>query len=167
MKLIKRHVFLLFFVFLSFTSAHKFYVSITQIDFIQDQKAVQITARIFTDDLEKLLRERYEENITLNVLDDEAQIDMYITKYIKQKIQLKINGEMREFTFLGKEYENDIMYCYFEILNVNSIDEFEIKNQLLFDVFKEQENIIKTKINGQHKSFILTRQNDNRTFLYQ
>ena len=113
------------------------------------------------------MRERYEENITLNVLDDEAQIDMYITKYVKQKIQLKINGEMREFTFIVKEYENDIMYCYFEILNVNSIDEFEIKNQLLFDVFKEQENIIKTKINGQHKSFILTRQNDNRAFLYQ
>lgn len=166
MKPIKRYTFLLFFVFLSFTNAHKFYVSITQIDFIKDQEAVQITMRIFVDDFEKLLRKRYDESITLNVTDNEENIDTYISKYLNSKLEIKINDDIQYFKYLGKEYDNDIVYCYLEIENISKIDAIEIKNQLLFDEFEEQENIIKTKINGQHKSFILTAQKDHRRFSY-
>ena len=45
--------------------AHKYYVSVTQLEYVEDQKSVQIINRVFIDDLERLFRERYDESITL------------------------------------------------------------------------------------------------------
>ena len=44
----------LFFVFTSLTLAHKFYVSVTNINYSEKTDALQITSRIFVDDLEAL-----------------------------------------------------------------------------------------------------------------
>ncbi|NOY48104.1 MAG: peptidase E [Chlorobi bacterium] len=145
----------------AFTTAHKFYVSVTQVEYIKEKQSVQIIARVFIDDFEELLRKRYDENITLDVSKDESTIDTYIKKYLFAKIQIEINGDFKKLKFLGKEYEDDIMYCYLEITDVEFINSFRITNQLLFDVFEEQQNIVKTNINSKRKSFMLTPNNDS------
>ncbi len=145
---------------LSFTVAHKYYVSVTQIEYVESKESVQIIMRIFIDDFETLLRKRYDESITLNVSKNEEKIDDYINKYLTNKVEIKIDNKPTNFKFLGKEYENDIVYCYLEINNVTDINDFEIINNLFFDVFSEQQNIIKTKIKNKHKSHLLTAQNN-------
>lgn len=145
---------------MSFTTMHKFYVSVTQFDYIEDRGELQITSRIFIDDLEKLLRERYDESITLAGDDEPDTVDDQIGKYLSQKITVSINGEQKTFEFLGKEYEDDIAICYMEISGITSIETLEIGNSVLFEIFEEQQNIIKTKINSKRKSFILIKEND-------
>lgn len=142
----------------SFTAMHKFYVSVTQIEYVKEKESVEIVMRIFIEDLEKLLRERYDKNITLNESNTEKQIDSYIEKYIAKKVLIKINNNLLDFKFLGKEYEDDIVFCYLEIGNISEITDFEISNNLFFDAFKEQQNIIKTNINSEKESFVLTSQ---------
>jgi len=44
----------------AFTTAHKFYVSVTNIEHSKADKALQITTRIFIDDFQRVLEERYE-----------------------------------------------------------------------------------------------------------
>ena len=44
----------------AFTTAHKFYLSVTSIKYSEKDDALQITSRIFIDDFEKLLKERYD-----------------------------------------------------------------------------------------------------------
>jgi Domain of unknown function (DUF6702) len=160
MKLIKLLFFALLIPLFAFTTAHKFYVSVTQVEYVKEKQSVQIITRVFIDDFEELLRKRYDENITLNVSKDESTIDAYIQKYLITKIQIEINGNYKELTFLGKEYEDDIVYCYLEITDVENIESFKITNQLLFDLFEEQQNIVKTNINSKSKSFMLTPNND-------
>jgi Domain of unknown function (DUF6702) len=161
MKLIKLLFFAILIPLFAFTTVHKFYVSVTQVEYVKEKQSVQIIARVFIDDFEELLRKRYDENITLNVSKDESAIDTYIKKYLFAKIQIEINGDFKKLKFLGKEYEDDIMYCYLEITDIERIDSFKITNQLLFDVFEEQQNIVKTKINSKSKSFMLTPNNDS------
>jgi len=161
MKSIKILFFALLIPLFAFTTVHKFYVSVTQVEYVKEKQSVQIITRIFIDDFEELLRKRYDENITLNVSKDESVIDTYIKKYLFAKIQIEINGDYKKLKFLGKEYEDDIMYCYLEIADVEFINSFRITNQLLFDVFEEQQNIVKTKINSKSKSFMLTPNNDS------
>ena len=69
-----------------FSSLHKYYVSVTKIDYIKETQAIQITSRIFIDDFEKLLRGRYDEAVVLNSGKSEDQIDIYIEKYLKLKL---------------------------------------------------------------------------------
>ena len=62
----KKQLLLLFAVlFLSSFSAHKFYVSVTQIDYVPSKKRVEITSRIFIDDLEKGLTKKYNKKVKL------------------------------------------------------------------------------------------------------
>ncbi len=145
---------------LAFTAVHKYYVSVTQIDYVEERGELQITSRLFIDDLEKLLRERYDEGITLAGENETKKVDIYLEKYLKQKIGIKINGEPKTLNFLGKEYEDDIAICYLEVSGIKSIESIEISNRVFFDIFEEQKNIIRMKINSKRKSFILIPEND-------
>ena len=140
----------------AFSVMHKFYVSVTQINYIEDKKSVQITSRVFVDDMENALRGHYDEAITLAGEDEPKIVNKYLDNYLEEKLLITINGNKAEVNFLGKEYDGDIMRCYLEIENVNSIKTFEVSNQVLFELFEDQQNIVKTKIYSTQKSEILT-----------
>ncbi|RNC85164.1 MAG: peptidase E [Winogradskyella sp.] len=151
---------LLFILFISTKKAHEYYVSVTKIEYVKQEKALQIISQIFIDDFEKVLRERYDENITLNNGNESEMIETYMSKYLKFKLDIKVNTADVTFNFLGKEYKDDIVYCYLEIENIDAIKTIEIKNEVLFDIYPEQQNILRTKINGKDKSFILIPENN-------
>lgn len=142
------------------TTLHKYYVSVTKVEYIKAQKSIQIISQIFIDDFEKLIRERYDESITLDAENDSEKVDEYIERYLNSKLKFTINTQDVTFNFIGKEYNDDIMYCYLEIENVSDIKTIEIKNEVLFDIFEEQQNIVRTDINGKKKSFLLIPQNN-------
>ncbi|WP_242202339.1 DUF6702 family protein [Aestuariivivens insulae] len=145
--------------FFAFTVVHKFYVSVTQINYIEDKQSVQITSRIFIDDMENVLRDRYDESLTLAGKDEPKTVDDFIEKYLKEKFLIKINGENVQAHFLGKEYDADIMRCYLEVESVKSIKAFEVSNQVLLDFYEDQQNIIKTNIYSKQKSAVLSKKN--------
>ena len=155
MNLTKLLLLILVFPLCAFTAMHKYYISVTQIDYLQEKQSVQITSRIFIDDFENLLKERYDERVTLEDKDESSTIDVYIDKYLNEKIKIKINGKDTNMIFIGKEYDADIIKCYLEIQSIKKIESFEISNQVLFDLFDEQQNIVKTKIYSKQKSFLL------------
>ncbi|KJD35813.1 peptidase E [Tamlana sedimentorum] len=140
----------------AFTGLHKYYLSVTQIDYVKTQESLQITTRIFVDDLEQALRRNFNDTITLTGLNQPEESDIYIKKYVKQKFTLNINNQPTNFSFIGKEYDGDIVRCYLEVENVKTIKTIEISNAILFDIYKEQQNIVKTKINGKQKSKVLS-----------
>ncbi len=155
MKTIKIFLLIACIPLLAFTSFHKYYISVTQVDYIQKQLSVQITTRIFIDDFEKVLRERYNQDIVLAGKEETKDANKYIEKYLEDKIKVKINNQEMTLNFIGKEYDTDIVLGYLEIPNVKQINSIEITNEVLFDLFDEQQNMIKTKINSKEKSFLL------------
>lgn len=142
------------------TTLHKFYVSVTEIEYVKEKQTVQIVTRLFVDDLELVLRNRYDEHLKMAKSGDSKEVNAYLLRYLKDKLQIKINGNLVNYDFVGKEYDTDIVYCYLEIKNVETIKSFEIINTLLFDGFEDQQNIVKTNINSKTDSFILLPQND-------
>lgn len=154
-------VFLLILVLplIAFTTMHKYYVSVTQINYIKEKQSVQITSRLFIDDFENVLKQNYDEDIVLVDEDNPEMIDDYMDKYLKTRLKLNVNNEVVTFNFIGKEYEGDIVKCYLEVENVKTITSFQVTNRVLFDLQKDQQNIVKTKINSVNKSVILTSDN--------
>ncbi|MCX7547939.1 peptidase E [Xanthomarina sp. F1114] len=146
--------------FLAFTAIHKYYVSVTQIEYVKDQESVQIITRIFIDDFEDILQLRYDEDLLLGPQSETKKANFYIERYMKTKMRISINGQEEALKFIGKKYDNDIIICYLEIEDIKEINTFEIENHVLFDLFPEQQNIIRTKINTKNKSFILIKEND-------
>lgn len=134
---------------------HKFYVSVTQIEYVTEQQSLQIISRIFIDDLESLLQERYDTAIVLGEKEETPKVNTYLEKYINQKLKIKIDNKEVVFNFLGKEYEDDLIICYLEIVNIKTLKSIEVSNEVLMDLFEGQQNIIHIKKGKSRKSLIL------------
>jgi uncharacterized protein YuzE len=70
---------------------------------------------------------------------------------------VEVNGENASYNFIGKKYDTDVMVCYIEVPNVDLAEttSIQIENEILTDLFDEQQNIVHFKIDGKKKSFVL------------
>ena len=139
---------------------HKYYISLTKIDFVEKEKSVQITMRFFIDDIEKTLEGRYKIELELATEEENKNANIYLEKYIASKFEIIIDQKVKSFKFLGKEYENDIVFFYLEITNIEMIKQISVQNRMLFEEFPDQQNFVKTNINKSKKTFILRKEND-------
>ncbi|RDY58101.1 DUF6702 family protein [Flagellimonas nanhaiensis] len=149
-------------ILMSFATAHKFYVSVTNMVYSEKDSAFQITSRIFIDDLDDVLKERYGIEAELATPGEASIADAYIEKYFNAKFSIELNGETAKYSFLGKRYDNDVVVCYLELPNVNlsEVKTIAVQNEILTDMFEEQQNIVHFKWKDQKKSFVLIRENN-------
>lgn len=123
---------------------HPFHVSVTNVYHKADKNVVQMEIRIFLDDLEKALR-GYSGDEKLNVTEGNPKyISRVLNAYLQEKISLVVDGKTLQMSFVGNEPElsTNVMWCYYEIQEVNSLSEFKVRNTVLFEEFDDQENII-------------------------
>lgn len=128
----------------------------------EKDSAFQITSRIFIDDLEEVLEERYGIQAKL-ATDEESKItDEYIKKYFNTKFAITLDNKNVNYSFLGKQYDNDVVICYLELTDVDlaAVKSITVQNEILTDLFEEQQNIVHVKWKGQKKSFVLIRENN-------
>ena len=147
---------LILIVLLSSFAWHKFYVSVTQIDYVPNKKRIEITHRIFIDDLEKALEKKYKKKVYLTSTKELSEAETLIKNYIKENIKISINKKPQEIVYLAREVEGDVLIFYTKIAISKKINTFEIFNSLLIDVYKEQQNIVHVNINGNKNSFLFT-----------
>ena len=165
MKLKKSFLLLLVIPLLSFT-AHKYYLSLTQIKFKEEAKSVQIIINVFMDDIETALNKDYNIDLQLTTKKELTDNDVYFEKYLKSKLKFKIDNAVKDFSYIGKEYEGDLVYLYLEIENISKVSTIEITNKILMKHFPEQQNLIKSKVDKQHKSVLLTKDHFKETLTY-
>jgi hypothetical protein len=155
-KTIKNTFFIsLLFVLTSF-GYHKFYISIYQIEYSKEKKMVQITSRIFIDDMNKALENKYGKKTNLCDKNETKQDVDLMNKYITENFSIKINGKPKPYTFISKESENNVIIGYYKITSISSIKSIEVQNTVLMDLYSDQQNIIQSKIEGKKESLLLT-----------
>jgi len=157
---------LLFALFSAFTF-HKFYVGVFQIDYFKEKKAVQITARLFIDDLEKALYKKHNKHFYLTTKDEISDANTYIDGYLSEKLKIKINNKVQTLQFLSKEQENNIVICYLKINFKENMKELDIYNTILTDIFKGQQNLVHLNINGNKKTILFTNTETNQKLKYK
>lgn len=142
---------------LAFTTAHKFYVSATDMEYNEEARALQIISYVFVDDLEKLLKTRYSDDLYLLKEGEHEDADKYVERYFRDKLKIEIEGEDRHFNYIGKEYDKDQLLVYLEVEDVGSFDQISVENGVLTDLFPEQKNVVKVENKGKIKSLLLSR----------
>lgn len=135
---------------------HKFYVSVTQIDFVPKKQRIEITSRVFIDDFEKILKDKYNKNVFLATKKQIQAADNYVAQYLEEKIRIEINNKPVKLDYLAMEIEDDVLICYLRVPFSEKITTFEIFNSIFTELFPEQKNIVHTDINGNKKSVLLT-----------
>lgn len=141
-------------------SVHKYYISLCEVEYIEEKKSVQIIISFFIDDLELTLNKEHKATLYLATKREASNIDIYYKNYLNTHLKFNINGKLQKIGFIGKEYDDDLVRFYLEINNVNELQTLEIENTCLFKDFDDQQNIVKIKIDKFNKTFYLTKESD-------
>lgn len=155
-KTIQFSVLLITALLLTSFSIHKFYMAIYQVNFVQNKKRIEITARLFVDDLNLVLEKKYHKKTSLGLPNETPEDEFLMKKYLAEHVIFKINGIKKTFQFVSKEIESNILVCYFKITDVTKINTLEIQNDAFTEQFSEQQNLIQSMIYGQKQSLLLT-----------
>jgi len=159
MRFIKNYKLFIIFILLVF-SVHKYYLSLTEVNYNKTEKSLHITMRLFIDDLEKSLESNFNKKFKLDTPQENIKTNNYISYYLNKNFKINVNGKQLNINFLGKEYENNVVYFYIEIDSVPKIKSITVQNTILMDEFDTQQNIIKLNMNNQKRTMILNRSND-------
>ena len=135
---------------------HRFYTGIYQINFVPQKKMVQITTRIFADDLNDALKNQYHKTTFLGTDKETPEDVVLMKKYLSEKFKLSINGKFQAMNFLSKELEDNVVICYYNIKDIPKINSLEVENSILTEIHPEQQNIIQFNDNGTKKSILLS-----------
>ncbi len=128
--------------FLAIFFPHEFYVSVSYMEFDPKRKAIEVQKKIFFDDLELAIKKK-NQLTNFDILNSNKEIvNQNIKNYLQENIDFIINGKPLDINYLGHEYINGTINCYFEILKVKKIKKLIIKDSSLFASFKDQENLI-------------------------
>jgi hypothetical protein len=146
---------LVFFQWLSvFASvvSHPFYISMTEINYNNTSKTVEVSVRIFTDDFEKTLRKNCNCKVDLLASQDKKGMERLAADYIVKHLQIKVDGQAKNLEFVGSQQEQESTWNHFMIKNISQVKRLEINNKLLHDYSEEQINMLHIKVNGKEQT---------------
>ncbi|MDG1979953.1 MAG: hypothetical protein P8I35_00820 [Flavobacteriaceae bacterium] len=155
---------ILFLLFTLAFSSHKYYLSLTQIEYNKDQDSLEVIINVFMDDIEFAINKEYSVDLRLTTKQELEDVDSYFQKYLRKNLRFLVNKELVNYNFIGKEYEGDLVYFYLEVNVSNSPVSLEVYNTILVTYFEQQQNIIKFKNGSDRQSKILSK-NTNKALL--
>lgn len=145
-----------------FKSPHKFYTSITQMEYNPKTQSWEIIMNIFYDDFEKALENYYSKKIKI----DDSQIDAYTKNYLEHQLGFFYKGKHLKYHYIGTELEKDVFKIYIEVKQKKP-SEISIVNRVVIDVIDEQINIFNLKYADQRKSMIFQKDKEKNSCSFE
>ena len=146
---------------------HPIFVSVTEMNHNPTDKTLEISCKIFTDDFETVLAKATGTKIDLTNPKDTALTGTQISDYIAKHLVITIDGKPAKLNLIGFERELDAVWSYFEVSQVLTPPRnISVMNDLLYDNFKEQINLMHVTVGGKRKSTKLDNPEANAAFSF-
>lgn len=132
---------------------HPFYVSVVEVHHNNTDKTLEISCRIFIDDMENVLKQNFKTPVDLSRT--QPQNDKLINEYVVKHLALVADGKKLALSYVGYEKDSESVFCYFEVPQVGGVKSLKVTNSLLHDLTPDQINIMHVTVNGSRKSYKL------------
>jgi hypothetical protein len=149
----------LVFCSLSAFEIHKFYMAIFQVNYAPEKKMLQITSRIFMDDLNLALEKKYGKKTNLGLEKETVEDLNLLKKYFNENLIIKVNGQSKPVVFMSKDVEGDVLISYCRVSDVAKLQSAEITNTVLTHWNSEQQNILHCTAFGEKKTVLFSASN--------
>ncbi len=138
--------------------AHPIHVSVTEIEFDEKDKALEIMMRVFIDDLELSLRNSLNQP-ELDILNPKngVTIDQLVSNYLKNHFKITLDNKPQKTTYLGHERESEAFIFYIEVSNVKKWKTITIQNDIIIATHDDQSNLVHVTVKDKIKSLRLTK----------
>ncbi|BAV94017.1 DUF6702 family protein [Ichthyobacterium seriolicida] len=147
---------------------HKFYVSITDINYDSDLKYLEVSIKVFTDDLENSLNAYFpSEDIRLNLGIGQKNEKEIFTTYLNSCFSIGINDKKKESEYIGRETTTETTTCYIAVNEVflEEIDRIKVHQSILNNFLDKQQNIVNIVLGKHRKTLLLNKQKSEEVFV--
>ena len=158
------HFFWVIVVFPLISFTHEYYVSITEVVYVLEKQQLQLTTRVFTDDMEAYFNSQTNENIQLSPDHNPILIDALVERFFQNNFKVFFDNNKVEISYLGRQYQEDQMLIFAEVTELSPPTSYKIQNTILIPFRTKQQNIVRVKNNITQKSFLM---NASKTILNQ
>jgi hypothetical protein len=138
------------------TRVHPVHVTSTRIELARDGRSLEVTVRLFTDDLEEALFKAESRRVRFGTTPS-AVLDSVVDRYVGARLRLMTDGAPAPGRLLGHERDEDAVIVYVEVPVRSAPRRLEVSNQLLLEMFHDQTNLVHATVAGQRRSALLRR----------
>lgn len=131
---------------------HPLYITVTEISHNPKDKILEVSCKMFSNDFEAVLEKMAGARVDLSSVKDKAASDKLIAAYVERHLRLKVDGKAAELHFVGSENEEDGTWSYFQVNDVPAVKRIDVTNELLYDGFPQEINIMHVTVGGQRQS---------------
>ena len=149
---------------LSGSSKHPIYVSVTEIEHNAKDKTLEISCKIFTDDLEKTLRKTYKGTVDLINPKDKTTMNRLVSDYVQKHLFIKVDGRPVVLDFMGYEQQEEGITSYYQVNNIASVKKIDITDNILYEYKDQQISLLHVTVMGNRKSTKLVNPEDKVSF---
>jgi hypothetical protein len=130
---------------------HPFFVSVTEIEYLQKEKVLGVSCKLFNDDLETTLK-----NATGAPVDifkgDKSKNNTYLQQYFGKHFTVLADGSPAALRVIGYEIDGEACFVYLEAPLANKPKQVKVNTDLMYDFNKGQVNMIHFIDQGNRQS---------------
>ncbi|MBV7531895.1 DUF6702 family protein [Chitinophaga sp. sic0106] len=134
---------------------HPFYASVTEITHNAAHQELEVSTRIFTDDLEKTLKKQFKTSFDIIKPANRKQVEGFIAAYLQQHLSVKVDGKPVALKFIGYKIEEDAVWSFLEVGHVAAPKKVEVRNDVLYEQHATQTNMVHVIVGGKRQSYKL------------
>ncbi len=155
---------------LAVSSLHPMHVSVTEIEYDEKEKELEIMMRVFIDDFELSVKNQLRQE-DLDILNPKngKTTDQMASDYIKDKFKIALDGKPQQTVYLGHEKESDAFILYIQVPKIKKWKMIQVTNTVITEMHDDQSNLVNVTVRDDVKSLRLTRNTptDKLTFNYK
>lgn len=123
---------------------HPVHVSVTSIEFNEVQKSFSVSFKVFTDDFETILLNKYGVEIKIDEDPNPEEQIPYFNRYISDSFFFAVNDEGKMTPrFERKKINEDSVWLFYSFTDhQQEIESATIHNAIMMDMFDDQVNLL-------------------------
>ena len=147
---------------------HPIHVSLCEVQYNAQTKKLEISLRVFTDDLELALEKTYGAKLLhIGTATERAEAVSHIQQYVLQHLKLAPGSATPlKLTYLGKEQEGLATWVYLESEPLPPFTTLQVTNTLLHALYDDQQNLVNVKVGGVIKSARLSKDGNGEKLVW-
>ena len=133
------------------TVHHPFFVSVTEIEYVQKDKLLGISCKLFSDDLESTLKNSSGKAVDI-LKGDKNTNNKLISAYFDKHFSLMADGKILASKVIGFENEGEAIFVYLEAPVNTPPSKLVVTSDLLYELNPSQINMMHYIVNGHRQS---------------
>ena len=134
---------------------HPLRLSVSNIDINMSKEIIDISIKVFKDDLGNIIMQQYGLEVNLNECDDVC--DSLVNDYVLQRFKVFSSDQKQENLMFKEVNQNtDAVFLVYQVKGFSKTGKLIIENQILFDLYQDQKNLVFVNLNEKNNGYNLS-----------